>query len=540
MPDIIFCLFYILLFSAIIMGNKWFRADGLKHIHLLEIFYLKLLFGVALCYIYTHIYTNRMSSDIFKYYDDARIIFNTLHTSVKDYFTLLTGIGDSGAYYQNIYHSMNNWENGYGSILYTNSHFIIRMNAFFWLFSQGYYGVHVIFMCFISLVGSLCIYKSFLSFLYDKSKLLAMAIFLFPSTILWSSGVLKEGFIWFGLGLSIYCFFRLLKVVREDTYLKAGSKILFCFFILLGFFILFESKAYVLLCILPCFIALFLIKKFVFCKVRPFSTYVGVLLLYIASSFLPSLLLHKTSPLQMLSDKQADFNTTCRGGIYLTKLNDTNQYAVIPITDSANIIPLNSFSDNLLHKKGLQYLSENSFWYNEFKTAHYAPFMLKKGTSYNSYIPGNKDTLHKIATDSTAYAICVFMEPAKSSVYIEPIKPTFISFLKNLLPSLKISMLLPYPWKIHSAMTAIYCVENIFVLLVICIALFFIKLPLQHIEIVLFCLVYCLMMLVLIGLVTPILGGIERYKSVVIPFLFILLLLITDTTKLAVIWKAKK
>src|SRR5580704_16892255 len=96
MSDIFFSLFYFLLFSAIILRSKWFRAAGFVNKHFLLVFYLKLLFGIGLWYIYTHLYKNRVTSDIFKYYDDAKIISNTLHTNAKDYFAMLTGIGDSG------------------------------------------------------------------------------------------------------------------------------------------------------------------------------------------------------------------------------------------------------------------------------------------------------------------------------------------------------------------------------------------------------------------------------------------------------------
>src|SRR6185312_2161268 len=409
------------------------------------------------------------------------------------------------------------------------------MNALFWLFSRGYYGVHVIFMCFISLVGIVYIYKAFLPFLQDRSKALFIAVFLFPSVILWSSGVLKEGFIWLGLGLSIYYVFKL--IARDLEGVKILHLVSLILYVIVGLFILFESKAYVLLCIVPCFVALFLVRRVRYCKSHPLLTYLVIVILYVASSFLPHILLHKTSPIKMLADKQADFNRTCRGGACMGKTKDTAQYASIPLTDSLDIIPLNATADSLLHKKGIQYLAGNSFWYKEYTTGNYVPFMLKKGSHYESFRLGYKDSIPSIANDSTAYGICVYIEPAKSSVYIEPIKPTLKSFLKNILQAMKISMVLPYPWKIHSAMTAIYCAENIGVLILIFIALFCLKYPIVHKEIALFCLIFCLMMLILIGMVTPILGGIERYKSVVIPFMFILLLLITDTNKIVKVFK---
>jgi hypothetical protein len=521
MPDIFFCLFYFLLFSVFILRSKFFSEGGFSNIYFLGAFYLKLLLGIGLWYIYTHIYKNRITSDIFKYYDDGKMIFATLHTSVKDYFTLLTGIGASNNHYQTVYHTMNSWDNGYDSNLYNNSHFIIRLNAFFMLFSQGHYGVHVIFMCFIALAGLTYIFKAFYPFLADKRKMLFAAVFLFPSVVLWSSGILKEGLVWLGLGLTIYYFFQLINTALPRKYLIA-----YCLSLISGFILLYEVKAYVLLCLLPGLIAQFLIKKTRFFGRHPVVCYILVLVLYIQPAFFPEIFSHHNNPLHMLSAKQTDFNRISKGGVYLENIKDSNDYAFISVKDTVNIIPLNAWSDSLLHK-GIQYIAGKPFWYSEFKSNRKALYMLQKGTPFSQIRIRNKDTIHTIASDSTTYWVYNYIETANSRITIDPIKPNVISLIAHVPAALNVSILLPYPWQIHSAMQAIYCSENIFVLLVFFIALFFIKRPIPHIDLALFCLIYSVMMLILIGLVTPILGGIERYKSVVIPFMFILLLLIT-------------
>ncbi len=540
MSDILFSLFYFLLFSAFILLGKWYRSNGFVNKHFLLLFYIKLLFGVGLWFIYTHLYKNRVTSDIFKYYDDAKIIFNQLGAGTKDYLTMLTGIGDSGAHYQSLYHSMNSWDNAYESTLYNNSHFIIRLNAFFLLFSQGHYAVHVIIMCFISLTGLTYIYKAFIPFVEDRSKIFFAAIFLFPSVILWSSGILKEGLVWFGMGLSIYYFFLLT---------NRNFKLKYIALTLLGFLILFEVKAYVLLCLLPCFAAQLLIKKTTFFYKRPLLTYSSVLVAYLFFAFIPHLLFNKTNPLHMISDKQTDFNRICRGGIYLENIKDSNTFAYIKVADSTALVPEDNEAARLLPQKGIQYLASNPVVYSERTKNKKIPFILRIGTGFSKITLGKKDTFHLIATDSmifskktdkdgniirslypdsnSVYWIYTYIETANSRILLDPIKPHLTSLLTHIPEALKVSMLLPYPWQIHSAMTGIYCMENIFVLLLIIAALFFIKRPIPNKDLVLFCLCYCLIMLILIGLVTPILGGIERYKSVVIPFMFILLLLIT-------------
>ncbi len=483
------------------------------------------------------------------------MMFGTLHTSAKDYFTLLTGIGDKDIHYQTMYHTMNSWDNGYDSTLYNNSHFIIRLNAVMMLLSHEHYGVHVILFCFISLVGLTYVYKAFVPFLQYKTKLLFAAIFLFPSVILWSSGILKEALVWLGLGLSIYYFFQLVNHVQSSIISrpKRGMQIIL---ILIGFGILFEAKAYTLLCLLPCLVAQFLIEKKEFFKKHPVVNYTFTLLLYIGAGTLGHLMFSgKVNPLQMIADKQMDFNRTSKGGIYLSNIKygnmaDGNVYALISVADSNKLNPLTKEGDSLLHNKGLQYLASNPIVYREWTKNEKIPFLLQRGTHFSKITVGKKDTIHSIARDSniyfsiidskskdkinlstpdssTIYWVYTYIEVANSRLYIEPIKPTFTSLFAHIPSALNISMLQPYPWHLHSAMTAIYCAENIFVLFVIILSLFFIRRPIQNKDLVLLCFTYSFMMLTLIGLVTPILGGIERYKSVVIPFMFILLLLIT-------------
>ncbi|HXP50669.1 MAG TPA: hypothetical protein VN922_11975, partial [Bacteroidia bacterium] len=204
MGDLAFCAFYLLLFTIIILKTNLFKLNGLSNKYALVAFYLKLLFGVALWYIYAYHYKNRYTSDIFKYFDDGKLMFNVIHTNTSDFFKMLTGVADSNNVITGYYHSMKSWVNGHDSTLYNNSHFIIRLNAFFMFLSMGHYGVHVIFMCFISFLGLTFLYKAFYPYLTDKALYLFATIFLFPSVLLWSSGILKEGLVFLGLGLCVY------------------------------------------------------------------------------------------------------------------------------------------------------------------------------------------------------------------------------------------------------------------------------------------------------------------------------------------------
>jgi len=532
MADILFCAVYILVFTFIIARSPFFRLPHFKSIHTLLVFYLKLAFGVVLWYIYAHHYKNRITSDIFKYFDDSKVIYHTLHTNFSDFLKLITGVDDSNPAIKNYYLQMNSWLNSHDSTLYNNSHFIIRLNAVFMLLSGGHYGVHVIFVCFLSLTGLTYIYKSFYSYLQDKPMSLFAAVFLFPSVLLWGSGVLKEGLVLLGLGMAIYYF--------ENLINKRGNTLKNTLLILFGILLVFENKGYVLICILPCFIAEYLISTFNYAKKHPLIAYAFASVIYLGIGLNLGRLSERFNAIRMISIKQREFNDINRGGIYLSGKEDSNLLAYLPIKDTAAIHPSDKYADSLLRNAGMQYLSCTSFCNLEKTSHHSAYFTIQKGLPYIHVGRKKPDTSYITGNDSTLYCMYFYNEPAKSAIKIAPIKPTVTGLIESIPQALCISVLRPFPHEIHAATLLIYSGENLLIVLFIVFALIFMKKDTPYKNKIAFCLVYCLLMLVLIGLVTPVYGGIERYKAVVIPFLLILLLLIYDKEKVNRFFKIKE
>lgn len=528
----LYCSVYILLFTYIIIRSPFFKLPGFSSVHTLIVFYLKLGFGAALWYIYTYHYHNRLTSDVFKYYDDSKIMYNAWHHHFGDFIKMLTGIGDSPAHIGSYYKQMNSWGNSYGSTIYNNSHFIIRLNALLLFLSDGYYGVHVIIFCFLSLVGLALIYKSFYPALSDTPKLLFAAVFLFPSVLLWGSGVLKESLVLFGLGLSIRYFQKLL--------LRLGRRVRNIIFLLFGMFLLFENKAYVLICILPCFMAWLTVERINLAKKHPLITYLVITILYLVGGLMIGKLKQRYNPVKMIATKQEEFNRITRGGLYLIMNHDSAHVAYLPVTDTAALHPASPYADSLLHHAGVQYLATQGFGYHEKTTHHCAYFTLQKDLPFVYVSPYNKDTIKATANDSDQYEVYIYDLPAKSRIEISPIKPTLSSLIENIPSALAISLIRPSVQEVHSNATLIYLIENHVVILLILLALIFSKRSKLYKSEIAFCLTYCLLMLVLIGLVTPIYGGIERYKALVMPFLLILLLLIYDKEKVKRIFRNTK
>jgi hypothetical protein len=234
---------WLLVFAWILRHHSFFRLKELRKNSLLYFFLLKIIAGTFLWAVYTFHYTDRANADIYKYFDDSKIMTDALYEKPLDYFSMLTGIGNDNTYFsENYYNHMNNWYRKYESNLYNDAHTIIRINAVIRIFSFGSYHVHTLFACFFSLFGLVALYKAFRKFFKHREKELALALFLMPSVVFWSSGVLKEAWLIFGLGCLVYGVFSIIEKRRT-----IGVFIM----VMMGIVLLLYLKVYVLMALIP-------------------------------------------------------------------------------------------------------------------------------------------------------------------------------------------------------------------------------------------------------------------------------------------------
>ena len=228
MLGIILAIFYTAFFIFLIWKIKFFHSESLSQKWIVFVFLLKIIAGTALWFVYTHLYTDHLTADIFKYFDDGKVIYNALFSKPPDYFKMLFAIPDAALnhYYLD---DMRHWTREFGLGLYNENHTLIRFNALVDIFSFRNYHVHTVFICFLSLTGLMGIYKSFLPFLSEKKKELFAVVFLLPSVLFWGSGVLKEGLVLFSLGMCVYHYFKL---VTENFNLKRMLMVLLFIFLL--------------------------------------------------------------------------------------------------------------------------------------------------------------------------------------------------------------------------------------------------------------------------------------------------------------------
>ncbi len=233
---------YAALFLLTIRKVAFFQAPGLDRRMIGGFFVLKILAGTALWYVYTYMHTDRATADIYRYFDDGNIMFRAWGQAPLDYLRMLTGIGnDEKRFDVHYYQVMNNWYRQYESNVYNDAHTMIRFNAFVRLFSFGHYPVHTVFICFLCTIGLVALYKAFVSQVRGHERVWAFALFAMPSVLFWSSGVIKEGLLMFGLGLFLYAQMDLLRAGPSWRSLLLPPTVVLLFFL----------KFYVLLSLIP-------------------------------------------------------------------------------------------------------------------------------------------------------------------------------------------------------------------------------------------------------------------------------------------------
>ncbi len=212
---------------------SFFQQSNLSFFERLSFFGLKVLFGFLLIAIYAHLYPQRNLADVFKYFDDANIIYQNAQASSLSLFHFITGIGfdrnspEANTLLQYTHHVD---KKGAG-LLEANHLLIIRLHLLLHYFSNGNIYIHSLWFSFLSFTGSLAIYRSFEPFFEKRKWLLKALLFFLPSLLFWGSGLLKESLVIVCVGIII---FQLdLLAFKKWSYQKIG--IIFLFSLLLWF-----------------------------------------------------------------------------------------------------------------------------------------------------------------------------------------------------------------------------------------------------------------------------------------------------------------
>ena len=225
-----------LMVGALFFILPWFK--GLSKWALLGSWGIKAFASIILLYVYTSIYPLRNEADVFKYYDDGIMLSEIAAEQPAAFTRIMLGTWNTqDMVYLN---RLNYWFRSYDHGISNDNRVVIRVNALLNLVTRGSYGLNLLAFIALSWLGSYWLFQLFLGL--SASKITSfIAAFLLPSTLFWSSGILKEALLFFALGGFLYSLFQLYQRVRLN-FLLLG---------ILSLFMLSFLKIYILIALLP-------------------------------------------------------------------------------------------------------------------------------------------------------------------------------------------------------------------------------------------------------------------------------------------------
>lgn len=260
---------------------------------------VKLIAGTIFLTIYTVYYGDgQLTADAGKFLEEGKILNDVFYDSPKAYFQFLFNLES----HEMVMHYLSetiHWSGDPNAIM-NDSKNLVKVYSIFNFISFGYAPINLVLTNFISIFGVYHLYRAFQPFVQLPSKWLFIILLLAPSTLFWSSGLLKEPFLFFGLGL----FCRALLV--KDTYIKRSTFFIFGTLFLLGF------KPYTLIAIVLSIAVYFLFQM---CKQRISAIGILALAIIITCSWIYNS--GETKFVQLISSKQSDFIGISKGGTYI-------------------------------------------------------------------------------------------------------------------------------------------------------------------------------------------------------------------------------
>lgn len=248
------------------------NGEGINPIWWSIAFVLKVLAGILLVYIYLDYYSDRESADMFKYYDDGRAIWESTRGNNKDFVKIVLGIYNKDEYEllkDKYLFKTNHWDRADFVPFRYENRLIIRINAALMPLTGGNFGLHILLFIFIAFIGQYFLFKSIATFIPKKISFLI--IFLFPSLLLWTSGILKEAIIIFIIGLWFYG----LKMLIDKKY------VLSVILLLISTLIAATVKVYIIIGLYLSILPLIIYK--IIKKYKVWQVYLCVFLIYILS-----------------------------------------------------------------------------------------------------------------------------------------------------------------------------------------------------------------------------------------------------------------
>jgi len=461
---------YSLIFIFLVSKMRFFEIPSVSRAKLVSLFVLKLLAGIFVLLIYTYHYSE---ADFYNYFSDSKILIQNLFEGTHLSFS-------------------NAWNGNFENVLFSNSRLVIIFNAVLQIFSFGNFYVHSVFFCFIAYVGLVGLLKVFLKHFPGKETRLIFALFFIPSILFWGSAALKESLMIGLAGMLVY---------MSDFGLKKKYSILQIVIAIVLLFLLLLIKMHVAFALLPV-LAVNMIVSGTSAK-RLALKYLAVFFVTGACTFLVTLLNSDYNVLKIISDKQAKAISEAQGGVFL--VSDSHFVSV----------------DYYEQKKILSLQPDSTY-------------KIYPGSAYMMWdLENMKDTIFVANSDNAeTYHLLYAIKPAHSVLQIKKLEPKMLDFLLYSPVAFVNTLAHPSFFEVSSWLHLMIAIENMWLLILILLAVcFFDKKILEKKEIIFFCLVFTAILFILIGITTPAIGAMVRYRIIAELFLVIVCLLCIDMEK---------
>ena len=461
-------LFYFILFLLAFRYLRVLQLENMPKWVMPSAFSLKVIVGVLFLVIYMKPdNNNNIPSDSMRYMSESKQLYDIANVSLTDYVTLLSGIGEDKVLIKKYLGNTFLWDSSDDKII-NDARNTIRLHSLIHFLSHGSPFIHMLIMCIFSLIGFKNIFISILPFTKLKPILFFSVLLILPSTLFWTSGILKEPTVILGIGL----FFRTL-FIKENVI----KKILYG---VISIFILIIIKPYLLACLLLSLLFIFLYKLF------NKKTFLSLLVFSMILSAYPLIFRSRTKLLiRHLTITQFNFDHIGKGGLFVKSDNnllyhfEVNQFKNLKINRKDSIV-------ELIHPS----FAIEIFLRNKF--------------------PSRKCYL---TPKSEKWKIFYLVNGAISYIKTTPINRSGIQLVKNIPEALINSYARPFPNDPGSSLRFPAMFE---VWILSFIVLFSIKnrrkINKEEQGLIISLLIFAISLLLLIGWTTPVIGAIFRYR----------------------------
>lgn len=498
----ILAVIYFILFCFIVKRFSFFKDDAISFKFLLCILCLKVLACFAYYWVYFDHYKGELLSDSESTMNGAKIIYSALPKHFDDYFKIIFGFhseSQSDPLYDLYFKGIDKWERvgDHNDFFLNDNRTITRINALIMLFSFGYYAVHGFFMLALSFIGQWAFYKTFKNYFKGKEVLLASVIFLTPSVLFWTSGVLKEPIAICLLGMFCYSFFKLF--IHKQKSIKQFS------ILVVSLFLSLIVKPYILMVVLIPLCCFAFVNQFQIRRV--FLFYLTFFCVLLVGGIATLKFVFNKDVVKVIVARQNDFINLSNGGTFF--LND-QRYVRLDYEENSDKYEMVDSVKKLYrikpHVKLMYWNEPNLNWDTVF-------------------VNDNQDT--------SLYSYISSSPPAGSAIPMERLTNSFSSFAKVVPKSFYNVLCKPFFYDAKGALDLLASLENFLFLILIVFCVVYRNPSLINSNLLWFCVFLVLCSFLLVGLTTTVLGAIVRYKVPFLPFLLMIPLLFLDGEK----WK---